>query len=461
MVEQLRSVCPYDPSDVVVGFSETSSVQVEAVAAKALIAQRKWAASGAQARSNALSAAAGALESASEEVTSLATREVGKPRAEMRGEVARGVAILRYYAQAALDPEGESLPSTIPGGLTLTRRRPHGVVGLVTPWNFPVAIPIWKAAPALAYGNAVVLKPAPAATATALRLKELFDSCLPADLFAVVPGDRITGEAVVANTMAVSFTGSTTVGQSVIRTGAARNIPVQAEMGGQNCSIVYPDANLATAASMVAAAAMGFAGQKCTATSRVIVVGDTGSFTDALVSAIESLVIGDPSEADTVMGPVISDAAARVVMDAREEATASGGRVLTGGLDPGAARAGYFVPPTLVDGLAGEHRLAQVETFGPFAVILSARDDDDAIRLANGVRYGLVASVFTSELDKALWIGDRIATGLFRVNAPTAGVDFHAPFGGIKDSSYGPREQGKAARDFYTWTQTQAIAPSK
>lgn len=458
-MQQLASVSPIDPSDVVLSFPETSPAQVEAAAERAAAAQRTWAGSGAQARASALSAAAGALEAASEEITSLAIREVGKPRAEMVGEVARGVSILRYYAQAALDPDGESIPASVPGGLTVTRRRPHGVVGLVTPWNFPVAIPLWKAAPALAYGNAVVLKPAPAATATALRVKEVLDAFLPPGVFTVLPGDRTTGEAVIANTAAVSFTGSTTVGRSVIGAGAARNIPVQAEMGGQNCSIVFPDANLGAAAKMVAASAMGFSGQKCTATSRVILVGDTGPFADALMSEVESLVIGDPSDAQTVVGPVVSEAAARAVTDARAEAQASGGRVLTGGSPT--PQVGYFAAPTLVEGLAGDHRLAQVETFGPFAVILSAQDVDEAIRLANAVRYGLVASVFTADLDIALRIGDRIETGLFRVNAPTSGVDFHAPFGGTKDSSYGPREQGKAAREFYTWTQTQAIVPSK
>ncbi|MDA8261508.1 MAG: aldehyde dehydrogenase family protein [Actinomycetota bacterium] len=458
-MDLLKSVSPALPADVLITFAETPAEEVAAATAKARRAQAEWWAAGPVARANALAKAAEALEAAAQEMTDLAIREVGKPVAEMVGEVARGVSILRYYSQAALDPDGDSLPAGNPDGLLIARRRPHGVAGLITPWNFPVAIPLWKAAPALAYGNGVLLKPAPAATATALRLKEILDATLPEGLFQVVPGDKVTGEALISNVDAVSFTGSTKVGKAVALACAARGIPVQTEMGGQNPSVVFPDAAVASAAKMIAGAAMGFSGQKCTATSRIIVVGEVPGFLDALVAEVEALKVGDPAESATVVGPVISDTAAAAVADAGAEAAASGGRVLSGGSRR--AGEGYYVEPTLVTGVDQSQRLARVEIFGPFALVMQAADEAEAVHIANDVPYGLVASVFTSDLDRALRLGARLETGLARVNAPTSGVDFYAPFGGMKESSFGPREQGKAARDFYTWTQTLTILPAR
>jgi aldehyde dehydrogenase (NAD+) len=257
----------------------------------------------------------------------------------------------------------------------------------------------------------------------------------------------------------MSFTGSVTVGHQVAVAATERGIPSQAEMGGLNASIVLPDADPERAAKVIAGAAMGYAGQKCTATSRAIVVGDPGPFTEALVAAVQDLPVGDPAELGTVVGPLITDQARRHVVEAAEEAVADGGRLLTGGAAPD--RTGWFVAPTLVDGIATDARLAQEEVFGPIAVLLGAADEEEALRIANGVRYGLVSSVFTGDLDRALRLADRLDTGLIRVNAPTSGVDYLAPFGGEKASSYGPREQGKAARDLYTSTRTITILPQE
>jgi aldehyde dehydrogenase (NAD+) len=257
----------------------------------------------------------------------------------------------------------------------------------------------------------------------------------------------------------MSFTGSVAVGRQVAVAATERGIPSQAEMGGLNASIVLADADPLRAATVIAGAAMGYAGQKCTATSRAIVVGDPGPFTDALVAAVDGLAIGDPAENTTVVGPVITDQARRRVVEAAEGAAASGGRLLTGG--QASDGDGWFVAPTLVGGLGPEARLAQEEVFGPIAVVLAVADEDEAVRVANGVRYGLVGSVFTRDLDRALRLTERLDTGLIRVNAPTSGVDFLAPFGGEKDSSYGPREQGKAARDLYTSTRTITINPAQ
>jgi acyl-CoA reductase-like NAD-dependent aldehyde dehydrogenase len=272
-----------------------------------------------------------------------------------------------------------------------------------------------------------------------------------------VPGGAETGAAMLERVDCVSFTGSVSVGHQVAVAATRRGIPSQAEMGGLNASIVLSDADPQRAATVIAGAAMGYAGQKCTATSRAIVVGDPGPFTEALVAAVQGLAVGDPAEEGTVVGPVISDQARRRVVEAAEEAVASGGKLLTGGKD--AADTGWFVAPTLVNGLRPEARLAQEEVFGPIAVVLAVADEDEAVRVANGVRYGLVGSVFTRDLDRALRLAGRLDTGMIRVNAPTSGVDYLAPFGGEKDSSFGPREQGKAARDFYTSTRTITILP--
>ena len=458
-VATIESRSPQDPSDLVVAVPDSDAETVAGVFATARRASSVWAGGGALARANAVNAAADAVEGAAKELTSLIVREVGKPVGEAAGEVARAVGILRYHAQAALDPDGETYPSAAGGpALLLSRRRPRGVAGLITPWNFPIAIPLWKAAPALAYGNAVVLKPASPACAVALRVAELFGQVLPDGVFQVVTGRSGTARAVIERADVVSFTGSVEVGFAVGAAAAARGIPFQAEMGGHNASIVLPDADLGAVAATVAGAAMGYAGQKCTATGRVVVVGDPGPFTEALRAAVEGLGTGDPAADGVVVGPVIDLEARDEVVGAAQEAAATGGRVVTGGTR--GQGDGWFVAPTLVDRVDPGARLAQEEVFGPIAVILPAADPDEAVAIANGVPYGLVTSVFTRDLDRALDLSARLDTGLIRVNQPTSGVDFHAPFGGEKQSSMGPREQGKQARELYTSTRTITIAPA-
>jgi aldehyde dehydrogenase (NAD+) len=453
----IESRSPQRPDDLVVGVAEVGPAAVRASVEHARVAQRAWVAGGAAARAAALTAAAAAVAGASGELTDLAIREVGKPRGEAAGEVGRSVSILRYYAQQVFDPIGALHEPSSPG-LLFTVRRPHGVAGLITPWNFPLAIPLWKAAPALAFGNAVVLKPAPEATACALRLGELIAPHLPDGLFQVLPGDAETGRALVDAADLVSFTGSVPAGRAVAAAAVVRGTPVQAEMGGQNPAIVLPDADLPAAASQIAAAVAGFAGQKCTATKRVIVVGDLDPVADALVAAVGAQRLGDPADAGVAVGPVIADAARRRVVAAAASAAAVGGRVLTGGgIVDGA---GFFVEPTVVAGAPSDHPLACDEVFGPIVLLQTAADVEDAVRLANGVRYGLAAAVYTRDLGAALSVSSRLEAGLVKVNAPTTGVDFYAPFGGEKDSSLGPREQGKAAADFYTSTRTVTLAPA-
>jgi acyl-CoA reductase-like NAD-dependent aldehyde dehydrogenase len=458
-VMTIESRSPQDPADVVLAAPAADANDVARAFARAREAQREWASS-ALARADALSAAAAALEAA-DDVVDLMVREVGKPLTEAKQEHMRGVRILRYHAQAALDPDGDTFPTAPPADprtLVMSRRRPRGVAGLITPWNFPIAIPLWKAAPALAYGNAVVLKPASDAIACAVRLSELFADLLPEGVFNVVTGPGAAGEALIDHADVVSFTGSTAVGLSVAQRAAARGVPAQCEMGGLNASIVLPDADVASAAKVIAAAAMGYAGQKCTATSRVIVVGDPAPVTDALAATVQGLKTGDPADADTVVGPVINPPARKDVLEAAQAAPSDGGRIVTGGqpLDG----PGLFVAPTVVDGQTPHARLAREEVFGPIVTVLRAETPEQAVAISNGVPYGLVTSVFTRDLDSALTVVGGIDTGMIRINQPTSGVDFHAPFGGEKQSSFGPREQGKAARDHYTSTHTITIGPA-
>ncbi|MFI8521803.1 aldehyde dehydrogenase family protein [Streptomyces sp. NPDC085481] len=456
MTTSLASVTsrnPADPDDVVVRIPSPGAFAAADAVERARTAQPEWAHGGAAARSAALGAVADAVDAAGAELTALAVREVGKPLAEARAEVARTAAIWRYYAQAPYEATGAVHEPAAGSGLLLTRRRPHGVAGLITPWNFPFAIPSWKAAPALAAGNSVVLKPAPEATACARRLAELVQQALPSGVFTVVPGGATEGGALVSAADVVSFTGSSQVGRSVVRTATARGIPVQAEMGGLNAAIVLPDADIEQAAAHIAASIAGYAGQKCTATSRVIAVGAAlGPLREALAEALRAVPVGDPAEAATVCGPLISESARADVGAAwRGLPTLAGGGVPEG--------PGWYAAPTLVEKVAPGHRLLREEVFGPVAALLTAGDLDHAVRITNAARYGLVTSVHTADLATALHGLDRLDTGMVRVNAPSTGVDFHLPFGGAKASSFGAREQGRAALDFYTSSRTYTLAP--
>ncbi|MDA0166955.1 aldehyde dehydrogenase family protein [Solirubrobacter ginsenosidimutans] len=458
--ETIESRSPQNQAEVVVSAPSADRETVAAAFSRARAAQREWGRN-ALARADALSAAAEALNAAKDEMVDLMVREVGKPLTEAVGEQGRSVRILRYQAQSAMDPDGDTYPAAPPSDprtLLFSRRRPRGVAGLITPWNFPFAIPLWKAAPALAYGNTVVLKPASDAIACALLLEEILNKHLPEGVFNVITGPGAAGQAVVELADVVSFTGSTAVGLGVAAAATARGIASQAEMGGLNASIVLPDADLESAAKIIAGAAMGYAGQKCTATGRVIVLGDAAAFTDALAAAVEALPAGDPADAATVVGPVINPSAREELVSAADGAAADGGRVVTGGkaLDG----PGLFFSPAVIDGQDPTAKLAQEEVFGPIVTVLKANSAQQAVEISNGVPFGLVTSVFTRDLDSALTVVEGLETGMIRVNMPTSGVDFHAPFGGEKQSSFGPREQGKAARELYTSTHTITVGPS-
>jgi acyl-CoA reductase-like NAD-dependent aldehyde dehydrogenase len=412
----------------------------------------------ASARADALNQWAAQIGANLEPLALLVAREVGKPIQEARAEVARGVAILRYYAQAAFDPSGDLYPSPDGKSMLMAERLPLGIVMTVTPFNFPVAIPAWKIGPALAYGNAVIFKPSSAAVGTATRLVELAHPAVPKDILVLATtgsdvAQRLVDDERIAG---VSFTGSAAVGRALIERIARRGGAVQAEMGGQNPSIILDDADVPLAAKTIASAAMGYAGQKCTATRRVVVTRSiAASFVPALVEATRALAVGDPLAEETVVGPVISEAAREDVGDAIREAVRRGARVLAGGDTPNAD--GWFYRPTLLQIADPADAFTQEEVFGPAATILVAKDENAAVEIANGTRYGLSAAVFSKDTERATLLARRLRAGLIRVNASTTGVDFYAPFGGERLSSFGPREQGRAAREFYTRSRTLLI----
>jgi alpha-ketoglutaric semialdehyde dehydrogenase len=452
-----QSINPHQPSDIVGEFEEAGQKGVEEAVARVREASSEWREQPALSRGGSLAGMADDLEGRSEEVASLMVREVGKPITESRVEVARGVAILRYYAQMVLAPDGESYPASPSKAWLIARRYPLGVCALLTPWNFPVAIPLWKAAPALGYGNTVVVKPAPESTALAQVLKEIADRHLPEGAFQLVPGDAETGEPLVNHPEvdAVSFTGSREVGRTVAQQAVGRGAKVQCEMGGQNPSVVLEGADLDGAAQTIAWAAMGYAGQKCTATSRVIVEDAVyEELRDRLVSAVEEMEVVGPENESCQVGPLIEEEAREAALEALER---GGGRKLTDGKSPDGE--GFYLEPTLVELDDPGNPLAQEEVFAPVTALLRASSAEEAVRVANDVRQGLVAAVFTNDLDKAMTLAGRLEAGLVRVNAATAGVDYHVPFGGLKESGIGAKEQGLVARDFYTESRTLLISP--
>jgi aldehyde dehydrogenase (NAD+) len=456
-VERIETRNPASPDDVVSDVEAFSNAQLDDWLSAADSKGRAWE-SQAVARSAALQAWADRIEREAARLAALVCDEVGKPISEARSEVARTVAIVRYFAQAAFEPNGAQLPGPTSDATIYVEQRPVGVVAAICPWNFPLAIPAWKIAPALAYGNAVAFKPSSKAVGAAHRLVELARPDIPAEVLVFAPMSTVASQQLLrdARIGAVSFTGSGATGEHVISQVTARGASVQAEMGGQNASVVLDDAELERSARTIAGSAMAYAGQKCTATSRVIVQRAIApQFVDCLVAEIDRMQPGDPRDAGTVVGPVI-DAAARDAVEASvASAVRAGARVLTGGGQvPGA---GWFVRPTLLEVRESTDKFVQEGTFGPVAALMIVDSDEQAIRLANGTRYGLAGAVFSQDVDRATSVARQLTAGMIRVNGSTTGADFWAPFGGDGASSFGPREQGRAARDFYTSTRTLTI----
>ena len=461
MDKGIPSINPSDSGDTIGLVPEGSLEDVDRAVEAAAEAFPDWRRLPGPARANHLYNWANVIEDRKEGLAEYLSREVGKPIGEATGEVGRCVVLLRYYAGEAVRSKGDVVPAQPEGALQFTLFDPLGVVGLITPWNFPAAIPLWKAAPALAFGNTVVVKPAEASSGVAVRLAETAkEAGLPAGAFNVLLGNgAVVGEGLVRHeeVRGVSFTGSVAVGSQVARICAERNVRYQTEMGGKNVVIVMPDADLDLAARLTAAGAMRYAGQKCTATSRAVISSEVeGSFMAKLQAEVDSLVLGPVSNPRAGVGPLIDEAARDRVLAAISEASAG---AVEGGKVPSDSPLdrGFFIEPAVVRDADPSSVVGREELFGPVLATFQADTLEEALDLANQTRYGLSASLFTRDLATALEYMDQIEVGLVRVNGDTTGVDPHAPFGGLKASSSGTREQGRAARDFYTQIRTVQI----
>ena len=424
-------------------------------------AQPRWAAMPAPKRGEVLFRAANILESRAESVAREMTREEGKTLPESRGEVGRAVNILRYFAGEGARLAGMAVPSERDRVFIHTVRRPLGVVGLITPWNFPIAIPAWKTAPALIAGNGVVLKPSDLSPICAVRMVQALDEAgvtKGALNLVTGPGSKVGHELVTnPNVRAISFTGSETTGGGIAMEAAKRRARVQLEMGGKNPTIVLRDADIADAVNTVVNAAFFSTGQKCTATSRVIVEEPIVSrFTEALVERTRKLKVGDGLESGIDVGPSIDERQLGTVLEYVGIGQKEGARLQCGGerLAEGGHQRGYFSSPAVLTDVSPNMRIAQEEIFGPVLGVLPASDLQDAVRIANGIRFGLSAAICTQSLSAAFEFINQIDAGLIMVNLPSAGVEYHVPFGGSKESSLGVREQGPAALEFYTETKT-------
>jgi len=446
----------------IVGFVQKSvQPDLDAAAAAAKQASRSWARLSGAARGDYLYKAANALERRLNEVAEMMTREMGKTLPEAKGETARGVAILRYYAGEGMRKVGDVIPSTDSEGLMFTTRAPLGVVGVITPWNFPVAIPVWKIAPALVYGNTVVFKPAQETAVTAALVMECFhEAGLPAGVINMVTGrGTVIGQGIIdhPDIQGITFTGSDQVGKQVGLGALKRGAKYQLEMGGKNPVIVAADADLDLAVEATISGGLRSTGQKCTATSRVIVHSDVYEpFKKKLLDKVSAIRVGSGLDGDTWMGPCASQSQLDTVLGYIERGKQEGAVLLCGGKQPQAEELqdGYYVEPTVFEAVTRGMTIAQEEIFGPVLALMKADSLEEAIELANDVRFGLSASIFTRDIGSMLSFIREMDAGLVRINAESAGVELQAPFGGMKQSSSHSREQGQAAIEFFTSIKT-------
>jgi alpha-ketoglutaric semialdehyde dehydrogenase len=444
---------PWRPSQVTGVYPASGAEDARAAIVAAKEAFPGWSALPAQQRAASFGKAANALEARAEQIAQDMTAEMGKPLREARLEALRAATILRYAAGEAWRPVGEMYAPSVPEQRLYTLRRPLGVVGLITPWNFPIAIPVWKLAPALIYGNTVVLKVGYEAPRTGLHVAEAFaEAGLPAGVLNVLTGSGSkAGAEIVANpeVRAISFTGSVEVGKSVREQATARDCRVQLELGGHNPLVVTAFAEIDRAVEAAYAGAFWSAGQKCTATRRIFVQDDVyGEFREKLLARVDAGKVGDPADPEVEVGPVVNEGALDDILGAIERARGAGGTVLAGG--DRTDDDGYLIAPTVVEGLADDAELSCEEVFGPVTSLYRFATFEEALERANAVRFGLSASIFTRDLREAQRFTDEIGAGIIHVNSQTAGADVHVPFGGIKGSGWGPHEQGRAAIEFYT-----------
>ena len=455
----VSSVNPTRPDEVVAQGNSATRTDVNDAVDAAAESLSGWSATPIHSRGAVLAAAAAIVDLNAEQWGLELALEEGKTRLEGVGEVRRAAQILRYYAGEGDRVAGEVYASPRAGEQILVTRKPVGVVGVITPFNFPIAIPAWKIVPALVYGNTVVWKPASTVPLLAIRLAQaLTEAGLPPGVLNLVVGSGEVGDAIVGHEGidAITFTGSTGVGRRIAASAAARGVPMQAEMGGKNAAVVLDDADFDLAVEQVMLGAFRSTGQKCTATSRLIVTEKIADkFLAAVVQRAEALAVGDPTDDTIQMGPVVSGSAQSSITTGIDTAKSQGVAVLAGGggYSDGPLARGYFIAPTVVE-LDGRADIWTEELFGPVLAVRRAADAEEAFALANDSEFGLSAAVFTQDLTRVMQAMDSVDVGVLHINSESAGADPHVPFGGAKKSGLGPKEQGTAAREFFTHTTT-------
>ncbi len=459
--EVLESSNPANKNEVVGSVQKSTKSDLDEAVAQAKSAQKAWRKLAGAERGNYLYQAAAILEENLEEIATTMTKEMGKSLPEAKGETTRGIQILKYYAGEGMRSDGDVIPSTDAGALMFSKRVPIGVVGVITPWNFPVAIPIWKMAPALIYGNTIVLKPATEGAVTAAKVIECFEKAgFPAGVVNYVCGSgSVIGQGLAehADVHAVTFTGSNNVGKSIGKIVAARGGKYQLEMGGKNPIIIAEDADIEAAVDATLSGGLKSTGQKCTCSSRVIVQSSIyDQFKERLIGKAKEITVGDGLDASTWMGPCASEGQFNTVKHYIAKGKEEGATLVLGGneLTDGKLKDGYYIEPTIFDDVTTNMTIAQEEIFGPVLSLMKVDTIEDAIELANDVEFGLSASIFTKNIDHILSFIDDIEAGLVRINSETAGVELQAPFGGMKASSSYSREQGQAAKEFFTTMKT-------
>ena len=455
------NINPSNIDDIVGEFSRGDAARVDEAVAAANAAQPDWAAASPQLRHDVLEKASNLITSRKDELGRLLSREEGKTLAEGIGETMRAAQVFKFFAGEAIRNVGDAVASIRPGIDVTVEREAVGTIGLITPWNFPIAIPAWKLAPALAYGNAVVMKPAELTPGCAWELaKILHEAGCPTGVFNLVMGPGSTvGARIVEHPGidAISFTGSVATGNTIAVQCASTGKRVQMEMGGKNPLVVVDDADLDVAVATAINGAFFSTGQRCTASSRLIVTaGIHDAFLEKLTSAAANLIVGDALDAATQIGPVVDqkqlDQNLRYLKLASDEGCDVRGGELANG-------PGFFMKPAIFAGATNQMTVSREEIFGPMASVIKVADYDEALAVANDTEFGLSAGICTTSLRYASDFRKKAQAGMVMVNLPTAGVDYHVPFGGRKGSSYGPREQGSYAREFYTIVKTSYIAP--
>jgi aldehyde dehydrogenase (NAD+) len=451
---------PSDTDDTIGVYAAAGADQVHDAVAAARDAQRGWAdATGAE-RAGVLARAGAELAARATELGEQLAREEGKTRADGIGEVGRAAQVMQFFAAEAVRAIGEKYPPVRPGVDVDVTREPVGVVGVITPWNFPIAIPAWKIAAALAYGNAVVFKPADLVPASAWTLVDILQRAgLPAGVLNLVMGKgSVIGDPLVDGVDAVTFTGSVPTGRRIAARAIEGMARLQLEMGGKNPFVVLDDADLDTAVACALNGAFFQTGQRCTASSRLIVTaGIHDAFVARMKESMAALRIGHALDAETQIGPVVDAGQLATDLDYIRIAREEGCEVIGGALLERATK-GHFLAPALLVGATNGMRSSREEIFGPVASVIKVADYDEALATANDTEFGLSSGVCTTSLKHARDFQRRSAAGLVMVNVPTAGLDYHVPFGGRKASSYGPREQGTYAREFFTTVKTSYIS---